>query len=96
MLEIVLENGYPRTIAPPTTIYADNQGAIRLTENPEYHRKTKHIPIKYHKTCELVDNVVTFKWISTAEMVADGLTKSLGVSKFRDFISMLGLVDLYD
>ena len=49
-------------LLPPTVIPADNQGAIKLTENPEYHRKTKHIPIKYHKTCELVnDGTVTFK-----------------------------------
>lgn len=95
VLKAVLEDGYPRTIAPPTVIHADNQGAIKLTENPEYHRKTKHIPIKYHKTRELVnDGTVTFKWIPTAEMVADGLTKPLGASKFKEFVSMLGLVDL--
>lgn len=90
----VNEDGYPRTIAPPTLIHADNQGAIKLTENPEYHRKTKHIPIKYHKTRELVDDgTIQFKWIPTSEMVADGLTKSLGANKFREFVSMLGLID---
>ena len=42
-LKILLEN------ASPTVIHVDNQGAIKLAENSEYHRKTKHIPIKYHK-----------------------------------------------
>ena len=95
ILDIVLEDGYPKTISPPTTIFADNQGAIKLTENPEYHRKTKHIPIKYHKTRELVEaGVVRFEWIPTEQMVADGLTKPLGTVKFREFVAMLGLVDL--
>lgn len=76
ILDTILEDGYPKNISPPTAIFADNQGAIKLTENPEYHRKTKHIPTKYHKTRELVqDGVVQFEWIPTEQMVADGLTK---------------------
>ena len=94
ILETVIEEGYPKTISPPTTIFADNQGAVKLTENPEYHRKTKHIPIKYHKTRELVaEGTVHFEWIPTHEMVADGLTTPLGSSKFREFVEMLGMVD---
>lgn len=54
ILETILEEGYQKTISPPTTNFADNQGAVKLTEIPEYNRKTKHIPIKYHKTRELV------------------------------------------
>lgn len=94
VFETVKEKGYPHTIALPTVIYANNQGAIKLTKNPEYHRKTKQIPIKYHKTQELVDDgTIRFIWIPTAEMVADGLTKSLGAAKFKKFVIMLGLVD---
>ena len=94
ILQTVVEEGYPKTISPSTTIFADNQGAVKLTKNLEYHRKTKHIPIKYHKTRELVaDGVVHFEWIPTHEMVADGLTKLLGSSKFKEFVGMLGIVD---
>ena len=50
--ETVIEDGYPKTISPPTTIFANNQGAVKLTENPKYHCKTKYIPIKYHKIRE--------------------------------------------
>ncbi len=46
VLETVIEESYPKTVSPPTTIFADNQGAVKLTENPEYHRRTKHILIK--------------------------------------------------
>jgi hypothetical protein len=36
----------------PTTIWADNQGAISLADNPVHHRRTKHISIQYHYTRE--------------------------------------------
>ena len=95
ILDIVLKDGYPKTISPPTTIFANNQGAIKLIENPEYHRKTKLIPIKYHKTRELVEaGVIGFEWIPTKYMMADGLTKPLDTMKFRKFAAMLGLIDL--
>lgn len=51
---MVVKEGYPKAISPPTTIFANYQKAVKLTKNPEYHRKTKHIPIKYHKTRKLV------------------------------------------
>ena len=35
-------------INDPTTIYMDNQSAIALASNPEYHAHIKHINIQYH------------------------------------------------
>jgi hypothetical protein len=32
----------------PTMIYCDNQSCIKLTENPVFHDRSKHIEIKYH------------------------------------------------
>ena len=94
-LDTMLEDGYSKTISLPTAIFTVNQGAIKLTENPEYYCKTKHIPIKYHKTRELVqDRVLRFEWIPTEQMVADSLTKPLETVNFREFVAMLGLVDL--
>jgi len=34
----------PHTSAPATKIFIDNQGAIALAHNPEFHGRTKHIP----------------------------------------------------
>lgn len=56
VFETVIEDDYPQTVLPPSLLYADNQGAIKFTENSEYYRKTKNIPIKYYKTCKLFDN----------------------------------------
>lgn len=32
----------------PTVIYCDNQSCIKLTENPVFHDRSKHIEILYH------------------------------------------------
>eukprot|EP00253_Pinus_taeda_P030469 PITA_30469 len=32
----------------PSVIYCDNQSCIKLTENPVFHHRSKHIRIKYH------------------------------------------------
>lgn len=31
-----------------TKLYVDNQSAIRLVKNPEFHKRTKTIDIRYH------------------------------------------------
>ena len=32
----------------PTVVYEDNQAAICISQNPQYHNKMKHIDIIYH------------------------------------------------
>ena len=32
----------------PTIIYCDNQSCIKLSENPVFHNRSKHIEIRYH------------------------------------------------
>lgn len=62
ILTIVIKDGYLKTISLPTTIFANNQGVVKLIKNPEYYYKTKHIPIKYHKIRKLVaEGVVHFE-----------------------------------
>ena len=40
--------------AGPTLIYEDNQGAISMAKNPVFHKRTKHIQIRYHFVREAV------------------------------------------
>jgi hypothetical protein len=37
---------------------------------------------------------VKFEWKPTKEMIADGLTKALPRQKFRNFVRMIGMVDI--
>jgi hypothetical protein len=62
----------------PQIILADNQGAIKLSKNPQHHNRTKHIDIRYHfiRKCSQ-DGLIELAYIPTTEMVADILTKAL-------------------
>ncbi|KAG8988148.1 hypothetical protein FRB90_002943, partial [Tulasnella sp. 427] len=76
----------------PTEIFADNQGAIALTKNPEFHNRTKHIDVQHHYVRELVeDKKVVFTYINTKKQVADVLTKALVREKHIGFVKAMGL-----
>lgn len=78
----------------PTQIDCDNQGTIVLTEDPSFHARTKHFDVQYHYTCERVDTGdITFKYIPSAENIADAFTKNLDVKAFQKFRGRMGLND---
>ncbi len=63
----------------PVVIFEDNQGAISLVDNPINHARTKHINIRFHFIREQVlKNFIKIKYLPTADMVADCLTKPVG------------------
>jgi hypothetical protein len=74
-------------------IFCDNQSCIKMTENPMFHDKTKHIEIRYHYIRDLVQKgVVKLQYVGTDEQVADVLTKPLSCVKFEYFRDKLGVV----
>ncbi len=76
----------------PIVLHADNQSAILLLQNPEFHARTRYIDTAYHYQREKVENgVVKIVYISTKDMVADGLTKPLTGVKFQQFMKLLQL-----
>ncbi len=59
-------------------IHCDNQGALALAKNPQFHSRSKHIDIQWHYQSERLENrSVELRYIPTEEQVADGLTKAL-------------------
>ncbi len=73
-------------------INMDNQGAMALTWNPQFHQRTKHIDIRYHFVRHVEANgVIKLAYTPTDQMIADGLTKPLQPVKFRRFIELIGL-----
>jgi len=77
-----------------TRIYGDNQSALRLVANPEFHSRSKHIDVQYHCVRELVeDGIVSVDYISTVDMIADCLTKPLKRAKLAANLASLGLVE---
>ena len=83
--------GFPQTSA--TTIHADNQGCIALTQNPVSHTRTKHIDIRHHFIRERVENrEVDLKYVSTKDMLADVFTKQVPRDAFERFRSLMGVL----
>lgn len=75
------------------TIYNDNQSALKLLANPVFHNRSKHVDIRYHLSRDIIaKGMVETKYLATAEMPADLLTKSLGFVKHFRFLEKLGLV----
>jgi hypothetical protein len=79
----------------PTTLFSDNQSAIALTKEHQYHARTKHIDVRYHFIRWIVeDGKLRLIYCPTEEMTADILTKALVSTKVKHFASELGLVPL--
>uniref|UniRef100_A0AAV1UQR4 Uncharacterized protein n=1 Tax=Peronospora matthiolae TaxID=2874970 RepID=A0AAV1UQR4_9STRA len=74
------------------TIYEDNQGAIALAKNPEFHKRTKHIDIRYHFVREKVEkNQVVLQYYPTQDMLADIMTKAIAAPQFTILRTELGI-----
>lgn len=65
-------------------IYEDNQGSIALAKNPEFHKRTRHIDIRYHFVREKVeDGEVTLEYCPANDMLADLMTKPIATVQFQ-------------
>jgi hypothetical protein len=78
----------------PTIIHCDNQSGIKLSENPVFHDRSKHIDIRYHFIRDCVQRgAVQLQYVPTDEQVADILTKALMKGKFVYFRDKMGIVE---
>jgi hypothetical protein len=76
----------------PTTLFLDNQSAITLTKDHQYHARTKHIDIRFHFIRWIVEEgKISLVYCPTNSMVADSLTKALPSAKVKHFACELGL-----
>ncbi|KAJ5337477.1 uncharacterized protein N7506_005499 [Penicillium brevicompactum] len=85
--ELNLDQGTTATI-----ICGDNQGAIALASNPQYHSRTKHMEIQRKWQGEIQDSGgVQLGYVPTTEQIADGFTKPLTRQRFEWFRRELGI-----
>ncbi len=75
----------------PVTIYEDNQSAICMSKNPQFHGRCKHIDIKYHFVRDLVEKkTITVRYCPTSSMLADIFTKGIPKEQFKKLRELIG------
>ena len=79
----------------PLPLLCDNQSAIRLIRNPEFHQRTKHIDVRYHfirghHEAKEIDVL----YVPTEEQLADPFTKPLPNPRFTTLRDSLGIISL--
>jgi ATP sulfurylase len=76
-----------------TVIHCDNQSYIKLSKNPVFHDKSKHIEISSHFIRDCVQKgAMKLQYVPIGEQVANILTKALMKGKFVFFMEKLGVV----
>lgn len=66
----------------PTLIYEDNQSCLKLIEEEHFSRRSKHIDVRYYFVKDYIDKgLVSCKYCSTENMIADLLTKPLSANR---------------
>ena len=78
--------------AESNLIWVDNQKVIVVVENSEFHRRMKHVDIKYHWVRQAIQNeLITVEYIFTFLMIADDLIKSHDLKKFNRFLNLIDM-----
>ena len=76
-----------------TVLQVDNSAAVKLAQNPGFHRCTKHIDVKYFFVREkVVDGSIDICQISTEQQVADIMTKPFDKVQLTNMCDRMRLV----
>jgi hypothetical protein len=80
-----------------TPLYVDNQSAIKLVQNPEYHQRTKHIDIKFHFIREKAkEGTVKVIYVPSEQQRADLFTKALPKCHFKSLCERIGIGEPFE
>ena len=76
-----------------TLIQGDNDGLIAMAKNPQFHKRSKHIEIRWHWVQELVqDGKISIESCRDPDQTADVLMKPLPRPKHKKHTTEMGLV----
>ena len=68
----------------PVTIYEENQSAICMSKNPQFHGRCTRIDIKYHFVQDLVERkTITVRYCPTSSTLADTFTNGIPKEQFK-------------
>ena len=78
--------GLFREVLETTIIHCANQSYVKLSENPVYHDRSKHIEMWYYYLQDMFQKgAIRLQYILTDEQIADVFTKPLSTTKFVYF-----------
>jgi hypothetical protein len=73
-------------------LYCDNQGAVRLAYNAEFHQRTKHVLVKYHYIRQKIsEGKINLMYVPSDDQLADIFTKALTGPKFTMLRQKIGV-----
>ena len=74
------------------TILVDSDSALKLAENPEFHKRSKHIDIIYHYTrAAIEENKIKLVSIPSSKNIADLLTKNTAKNIFKSLLQLINI-----
>lgn len=77
----------------PVKLFVDNQGALKLIQQPHSHQRTKHVDIAYRFIQDCVERGERIcDYIETAKMVADCITKAVPLVKLKENVRDMGII----
>lgn len=92
---ILEELGYD--VEGSTVIHYDNTSTIKLSKNPVFYGRCKHIGIRFHFLRDLVnEGDISLEHCGSSDQVADIFTKPLKRETFEDLRSKLGVCSVSD
>ncbi|KAL0844254.1 hypothetical protein Bca101_017500 [Brassica carinata] len=80
-----------------TVIQCDNTSTIKLSKNPVFHGRCKHIGVRFHFLRDLVnEGIIRLEHCGTTDQVADIFTKPLKRETFESLRRRLGVCSMAD
>ncbi|KRX30458.1 Copia protein [Trichinella murrelli] len=68
-------------------------GAVTLSKNPEFHKRSKHIDVRFHFVREkYIEGKIDIQHIDSENQKADILTKDLPKTRFQNLRQQLEIV----
>ena len=76
----------------PTTLYEDNNAAIKIGRDSQFHQRSKHFDIKYHYVREKENaGEIVITECTSEDMIADIFTKPLAKPRHEKLTRLLGM-----
>ena len=73
-------------------LLCDNQSSMKIAQNPVFHKRSKHIAIRYHFIREKVSGEMELQFVRTKAMAADQLTKNVGLQVLEAGKNLVGML----